>query len=67
MAERRYFIKAANWVAPRDEEMGRDTPPKADAVSVQVFEPENHATETGVLDADGNMIMRSDRAKIGFL
>jgi hypothetical protein len=64
----KYSTRAANWVAPRDEEMGRDTPPKSGATTPQIYEAERGPRDTGLLDANGNKIMAMEPAiRIGFL
>jgi len=58
----RYFIKPrmAAWTAPCETEVE-----EAKLVSVTVWDDE--ARDTGLLDADGNAIMASDRGPLGFL
>lgn len=58
----RYFTrpKMAAWVAPSEVEIEAAAP-----ASVTVW-PDD-ARDTGILDADGNAIMASERVPLGFL
>lgn len=58
----RYFIrpKMAAWVAPSEVEIEAPT-----VASVTVWPDDSR--DTGLLDADGNPIMASDRIALGFL
>jgi hypothetical protein len=58
----RYFIrpKMAAWTAPCETEIEEAKP-----ANVTVWPDDSR--DTGLLDADGNPIMASDRAPLGFL
>jgi hypothetical protein len=59
----RYFIrpKMASWTAPPDIEDAENKP-----IDLTVW-PLEDDRNTGLLDADGNPIMATDRVPIGFL